>query len=590
MASFSLPTIHDNPDGGWGPSTSTNFPEEFKFKDIPYAPFSKSDKLGRVADWNDLSTDNRQGGGAQSAQQNRGSGPAGRRRDGAQAFGSGTASAFAYFHAEDESSFSIVDNKGPAPRRGSGFNRGRGSARGAPYAGRGGFNRGGRGGPAGRGGAGGPQRNNAMGARRGWRDWEKNNRTRESSVVISSSWQVLEEVEFHRLAKLRLEVDEPEELDTYGRIFAYDKSYDRVTTKTEKNLQLVDRIKYNPTTSDDPVIQQLVSKSVGNVYTTDIILSVLMCATRSVYPWDIVIVREGNNLFFDKRDGGPFDTVTVNENAADPPQDPTPPNPNNPNEKPAVPETAVINTANSLSLEATYINQNFGFQTVIETPPPAPVDFAHPNPFYGPDETEPLASCGYRYRLFDLGITQDEDIRLCVRTEVDGYIPGQGDPRQGQGLVTIRALNEFDPRSQGAGGAPDWRTKLDSQRGAVVATEMKNNSCKLAKWTVQAVLAGADLMKIGYISRANPRDNTRHVILSTTSIRPTDFAAQLNVSLANGWGVVRSVIDMCMKVPEGKYVLVKDPNKPVIRLYSVPQDTFVGQDDDEGSDEDEAEV
>jgi translation initiation factor 3 subunit D len=224
-----------------------------------------------------------------------------------------------------------------------------------------------------------------------------------------------------------------------------------------------------------------------------------MCAPRSVYPWDIVIVREGDSLFLDKRDGGPFDTVTVNENAADPPQDPAPPNPNNPNEKAAVPETASINTATSLSLEATYINQNFGFQSVIETAPPPPVDFAHPNPFYGPEETEPLASCGYRYRLFDLGITEDEDIKICVRTEVDAYLPGQGNPRDGQGLVTIRALNEFDPRAQGAGGAPDWRSKLDSQRGAVVATEMKNNSCKLAKWTVQSVLAGAELMKVGCV-------------------------------------------------------------------------------------------
>lgn len=42
----------------------------------------------------------------------------------------------------------------------------------------------------------------------------QNNRTRESSVAISPSWSMLEEIEFHRLAKLRLEVDEPEEL--YG--------------------------------------------------------------------------------------------------------------------------------------------------------------------------------------------------------------------------------------------------------------------------------------------------------------------------------------------------------------------------------------
>lgn len=235
-----------------------------------------------------------------------------------------------------------------------------------------------------------------------------------------------------------------------------------------------------------------------------------------------------------------------------------------------------------------HINQNFGFQTVIENSPPPGIDFAHPNPFYGPDETEPLASCGYRYRLFDLGITEDEDLKICVRTEVDAYSPGQGNPREGQGLVTVRALNEFDTRAQGAGGAPDWRSKLDSQRGAVVATEMKNNSCKLAKWTVQSVLAGADLMKIGYISRANARDNTRHVILSTTSIRPTDFAAQLNVSLANGWGIVRTVTDLCMKLPEGKYVLVKDPNRPVIRLYSVPPEAFTNENED-GAEEEEDE-
>lgn len=40
----------------------------------------------------------------------------------------------------------------------------------------------------------------------------QNNRTRESSVAISPSWSMLDEIEFHRLAKLRLEVDEPEDL------------------------------------------------------------------------------------------------------------------------------------------------------------------------------------------------------------------------------------------------------------------------------------------------------------------------------------------------------------------------------------------
>ncbi|EED82658.1 predicted protein [Postia placenta Mad-698-R] len=212
MASFSLPQINDNPDGGWGPSSS-NLPAQFKFKDIPYAPYSKTDKLGRFADWNDVSGDNRQNAGTAAQQGNtRGGGPGGRgRRDGQQAFGSGTASAFAYFHAEDESSFSLVDTKTSAARRGGPLGRGRGIGRGGG-ANRGGAQRGGRGGfNGGRGG--GAQR----GGRRGWRDWEKNNRSREASVAISPDWAMLEEIEFHRLAKLRLEVDDPEDFTTSTR-------------------------------------------------------------------------------------------------------------------------------------------------------------------------------------------------------------------------------------------------------------------------------------------------------------------------------------------------------------------------------------
>ena len=41
-APFSLPEIQVNPSG-WGPSTI-----ETKFKDMPYQPFSKSDRLGKV--------------------------------------------------------------------------------------------------------------------------------------------------------------------------------------------------------------------------------------------------------------------------------------------------------------------------------------------------------------------------------------------------------------------------------------------------------------------------------------------------------------------------------------------------------------
>jgi translation initiation factor 3 subunit D len=47
-------------------------------------------------------------------------------------------------------------------------------------------------------------------------------------------------------------------------------------------------------------------------------------------------------------------------------------------------------------------------------------------------------------------------------------------------------------------GEVEWRQKLDTQRGAVQANEL-NNACKLAKWTVQALLANSDWIKFGYV-------------------------------------------------------------------------------------------
>ena len=67
--------------------------------------------------------------------------------------------------------------------------------------------------------------------------------------------------------------------------------------------------------------------------------------------------------------------------------------------------------------------------------------------------------------------------------------------------------------------------------------------------------------------------------------KPREFALQMNLNLNNGWAIVRTFVDMVMKEPEtdGKYVLVKDPNKPTIRLYQVPRDTFE-EDEGEGGD------
>ena len=109
----------------------------------------------------------------------------------------------------------------------------------------------------------------------------------------------------------------------------------------------------------------------------------------------------------------------------------------------------------------------------------------------------------------------------------------------------------------------DWRQKIENQRGAVLATELKNNANKLAKWTAAALVAGelsipnavcawplllkmlkrsalqfmcnlcapqrplltghaactcspgVDVIKLGYVARSHPRDPHHHVVIST---------------------------------------------------------------------------
>lgn len=159
---------------------------------------------------------------------------------------------------------------------------------------------------------------------------------------------MLEEIDFNRLTKLNLDTDEGEDVDSYGFLYYYDRSFDKPATKTnERKLNVVDRASYNVTTSSDPVIQELAEKEEATIFATDSVLSMLMCAPRSVYPWDIVIVRQGSKIFLDKRDNAALDMVTVNENAADSPMDASEGNKD------------AINQPGALAEEATYINHNF---------------------------------------------------------------------------------------------------------------------------------------------------------------------------------------------------------------------------------------
>ena len=100
---------------------------------------------------------------------------------------------------------------------------------------------------------------------------------------------------------------------------------------------------------------------------------------------------------------------------------------------------------------------------------------------------------GYRYRKWKLS----EDVSLVVRCELNGITEAKGANQ----TLSVKCLTEFDSKITGV----DWRQKIETQKGAVIATELKNNANKLAKWTCCAMLAGADALKLGFVTRNHPR-------------------------------------------------------------------------------------
>merc|ERR1712241_1363101 len=368
------------------------------------------------------------------------------------------------------------------------------------------------------------------------------------------------EMEKTQLAKLSLPtVADPTDLYTCGSMEHYEKAYDRINVKNERPLKRIDRVFHTVTTTDDPIIRKLARTDAdANVFATDSILATLMCCTRSQYSWDIVVQKIGGKVFLDKRDNTEFDLLTVSETSTEPPQE----------------EGSNLNSPRNLALEATFVNHNFSQQVLKSDEDRYKFDME--NPFIDADEEGEVASVAYRSRRWDLG----NNLVLICRCELDAVQQGSNNEIQ---FVNLKALNEWGSRHS---GGVDWRQKLDTQRGAALANELKNNACKLAKWTVQSILAGADNLKFGYVTRYNVKDSSRHVILGTQKFNPVEFGQQINLSMDNAWGIVRCVLDLVMAQKDGKYLIVKDPNKAMIRLYDIPDNTFESEEDSDESEED----
>ena len=165
-------------DNHWGPTSQIQL-----LKDIPYSPFNKSDRIGKIGDWlapSDDSNDKREEFKS-------------KRRFGAEL--PSLSSAFSYqISAEDEADFAMVDHA-PTSKKGS-LKSSTASAL--------------------------SSKSNSWYKSKDTKSFDPkkkrisnyvtDKKTRETSIKISHEWNLIEELDFIRLNKLYFEVEDPIDL------------------------------------------------------------------------------------------------------------------------------------------------------------------------------------------------------------------------------------------------------------------------------------------------------------------------------------------------------------------------------------------
>jgi translation initiation factor 3 subunit D len=203
----------------------------------------------------------------------------------------------------------------------------------------------------------------------------------------------------------------------------------------------------------------------------------------------------------------------------------------------------------ALSKEAAYIAQAFSQQVLNKG---TEYTFEKPHPFQ--KEGENAAAVGYRYNRWNL----DENLVLVGRCEVDAVMTGKDKKNI---FMTIKTLNEYEPRS-------DWRKKIDNQRAAILATEFRPNANKMSKWACQALLAGTDTVRLGFVARSG---KDTHAIVAVQDYSTREYAAHITLNVKNAWAALKHILGVCMKQPAGKYVLMRHPDKPFLQLFAIPE-------------------
>jgi len=542
------------PEDAWGPLESLEVAEPPL---LPYQPYSTSDHIGRVSDWSRQQKYGDRYSYGRSAQ-----------GEAAQTF------AFTYKEEEEDDSFRAVGRTASIAaaqkkRAASSYSAGRSrGSRSGFHSARSNFG-------SGHGGRGGGRN----GFRRGYfvRNWTDTSRlVTDSMITVMPSWEVMKTVPLTSLQKSLFGVptnstakardlherDLPPlpkatDMEVCGQLNLLNpRTYQMASCRTPTPVAKSQKLTFSVSTSDDPVMQRLADqiREEGTektvIFATDNIVAALMTAPRSVLPWGVSISRKDNLIFLDVTEGSMVNLLSVCENDGSAGM--------------ATQDSDSVNSPSNLWREASYVSDMYAQHVVSAATAGPAVSFEKPCPFLTEEdknEKKEAAPVAYRYRRYALSETVDLVVRCelqavqnrCTADTIDGN------------LVEVCALNEWNPSSTA------WKKEIDKRVGFVLASELKNNSCRMTRVTAKAFLSGANKVHVGFITRKSSTDNMNHVLLASMLYDTVTFASHLTVTARGLWGIADALFQLIVPLPDGKYLLAKQDSSANLTLYATPE-------------------
>eukprot|EP00915_Cephaloidophora_sp_WS-2016_P003529 GHVH01004767.1.p1 GENE.GHVH01004767.1~~GHVH01004767.1.p1 ORF type:complete len:562 (+),score=97.31 GHVH01004767.1:92-1777(+) len=384
----------------------------------------------------------------------------------------------------------------------------------------------------------------------------------EWSVTPDPHWGNLREINLNELARAELDSSkiQVEEICNRGVIPFFDKSFEKITPKTSRPLKRFNGVHHNAGFMEDSTLQEYLDDESVQVIATDEVITQMMSACLTRYSWHLTVTKADGKIIFDKDEGTMVENMTVRETSR--------------TNNPVTDDPVIINRPKELHEEATQLQLNV-CQMVLGP---------NAKEFEAPDfnVSKPIhANQGrklYKYRKFEIPPTYSSkssaNIKIVTRVEVDAIRMVDGKPH----YTIIKAMNEYDNK----GGS--YRQQLDKQPGALSAAEYRNNSPKVARWLSQAMLSGADTLVLAWVTREHPHSNKQHQLIGVITEKMDLLQNQLGLKPNNVWGILRSMIDPFLddSLPDGEYVLLREPNKPIVRIM------YTGNGIDEYSEEEDS--